>query len=288
MVTPNPEGLFDMKMRFAVVIILCLFAGGLLLSCHKGGGSVFKQVFNEVEAPLAKNKAASGQARAAELPDTSKIQRRIILNGDISITVKSVDDAVKKIRSLQDKAGGYMTSMSVEDVGSGVKQGEITIRVPQRRFENVLEQVRKLGKVEEENVSGEDVTDEYVDLESRLRNMERQEARYLEVLDKAGSISDILRVEEQLNRIRGDIEVLTGRLNQLQNKTDFATLTISLSERAPVAKPDAWSFRSTLGNAVRAFLSTVNVIIRVGIWLGVFLPFLIVIYLLIRWIRRRR
>lgn len=283
-----------MKIRIAAIFLFVL--AGCILASSCDVGAVHKEAPPPPPRSVARvmqKEPSEREPDAAGLPDSAGMQRRFILDGNMTLTVKSVVDALQQIRSIQEAEGGYMTNMSTgsesaSEYVDGSAQGSITIMVPQHRFEAVMARIRKLGKVEDENISGTDVTDEFMDMRARLRNLQRQETRYLDLLDKSASVSDILKVEEQLNRVRGEIEVLTGRVTQLQNKTDYATLTVSLMVKPPVVKPDRWSFKGTLNNAARAFLLTINLLIRAAIWLGVFLPLFIGFFLLLRWIVRRR
>lgn len=291
-----------MRTKITVLIILCALVGAVLGSCSRGkymqradgpATSAEKAPSSRIDREARSESAASSLSDLAQAAETPRptADRRIILNGSISLTVKSVPEAVKRIRTIQAAAGGYMNSSSMDLAGDDTREGTVVIRIPQDAFDAALAKIRKLGKVESETVKGEDVTDQFVDAEAHLRNLNREEERILLILERSGSITDVLQVEQELSRVRGDIEQITGRLNQLRNQIEYATLTVNLSETpppAPVAEPGTWNFRGTLGNAVRAFLGFVNVLIRAAIWLGVFLPFLIVLYIVARIVRRRR
>ena len=124
-----------------------------------------------------------------------------------------------------------------------------------------------MGTLQEENVSLDDVTEQYIDLEARLENLKRQEKRYLEILEMATTVEDVLTVETQLERIRGDIESLQGSLNYLDNRIDLSTIQVQLSE------PEKITHESGIGKAfseaAEAFLAAIRGII---IFMGFFVP----------------
>jgi len=166
-----------------------------------------------------------------------------------------------------------------------VETGYVTVRVPQQDFEDAVKEIEAVGTLEEERISIEDVTEQYIDLKARLENAKNQEEAYLEILNMATTVEDVLKVEIQLERIRGDIESLQGRLNYMENRTNFSTVQVRLSE------PEKITHESGIGRAfsqaIDAFLSAVRGII---IFLGFFIPiafFLTCVALLGRFVYRK-
>jgi len=193
---------------------------------------------------------------------------------------KTYDRAVFICESV----GGYITSSNSSATEGSLTSGTLTIRVPVKAFEKVLAQLRKLGKVQSVTISGEDVTEEYVDLESRLKNLRAQEAILLKLMEKATSIQDTIAVESRLADIQMQIEQILGRKNYLDNRVTFATVQLTLFE--PSAEPIVGcGFREALEKAARAFVASVNGMI---LFLGAVGPYLIltgmwiVIYLQLR------
>src|SRR5207244_3066349 len=120
--------------------------------------------------------------------------------------------------------------------GLGRLSSTIQSRVPFTRFEHWLQQIQALGKVLEEQVTAEDVTEEFVDSQARLHNLTQTELRLLEHLNRTARLADILLVEKELSRVRGEIEQLEGRLRFLQHRIAFSTITVELRE-APRTQP---------------------------------------------------
>jgi len=169
-------------------------------------------------------------------PETTKLTtlevvgRMVIYTAQMSLEVEDVDVAVNQIRSIAEGVGGFLQSVSVS--GKERKTGSITIRVPQEEFYNVMQLIEGIGEVTRKSVSGEDVTEQYIDLEARLKNAEREEARLLAILGNATEVSDILMVEKELMRVRETIEQLTGQLQYLERRVAYSTIYVYLEEPA--------------------------------------------------------
>lgn len=215
--------------------------------------------------------------------------RMMIMNGDMRLEVKTFAPVYERILAAAKEMGGYVSSSSSwQNSETGAKSGTITLRVPSRHFDRVLDEVGKLGMVTSKEVKGNDVTEEFVDLKSRLKNYNAEEQQYLIVMKKAVRIPDILAVERELGRIRGEIEHITGRMKYIMAMVDYSTLTVSIYERmSPTLPLSFWDFPKTVRNAVSAFLTVVISIVRAGIWIVVFSPFLMASFLL-RWLYAKR
>ncbi|MDC3413218.1 DUF4349 domain-containing protein [Terrihalobacillus insolitus] len=158
--------------------------------------------------------------------------RKIIYNANLSVEVKDFEVSVNDIQAQITEAGGYIVNSSTNGGADGKRlYGQVTARIPQERFRNFLKTVEKESmKVLESNVTGEDVTEEYVDLESRLKSKKVVEKRLLDFMEKAEKTEDLLKISADLANVQEEIEQITGRMNYLQNKADLATVTINISE----------------------------------------------------------
>src|SRR2546428_420241 len=130
---------------------------------------------------------------------------------------------------IAEVAGGFIADSSYAAAGS-MPEGTFVLRVPAPRFADVLSQVASLGHVQQRRISGQDVTEEYVDLQARIRNLERYEQRLLAFVDRAAKVSDLLAIEQELARVRGEIEMLTGRARHLDRQLDLASIHVSAHE----------------------------------------------------------
>ena len=145
--------------------------------------------------------------------------------------------------------------------------GRLVIRVPESSFNQALETVKKLGRARGERVTGQDVTEEYIDVESRLGALRVHETRLLELLGQAKSVDDLLRVESELVRVRTDIEALTRRMRYLERMVSYSTLEVSLRETEDLGVSPA---ERLWRRVVEAFLKTLQAVAEMAAKLVVF------------------
>lgn len=168
------------------------------------------------ERPLARLAADKGTDSAVPVS-----QRMLIYTGRLGMAVADIEASVQATRRLADEVGGYMLTMSANS---------ITIRVPAKQFFPVLERLKALGQTLSKNISAEDVTDEYTDLQLRLKNAEALRDRLVAILEKAANVKDTLEVERELNRVREEIERIKGRIAQLDKLIAFSTIEVSFTQ----------------------------------------------------------
>ncbi len=179
-------------------------------------------------------------------------ERLVVFTARLELEVEDVEAAIDAVRLLAESQGGFVSTVNTRD-----ERGSITIRVPQRRFHDAVEEIEELGEVKSRSLQGEDVTEEYVDLQAELTNMERQEQRLLEIMEMGDTVESVLKVERELERVRGRIESLQGRINYLDSRVELATITVNLNlepEEEPEVKL-AWFPEVDWGEPVRAGLS---------------------------------
>lgn len=283
----------------AIVLAIALALGGCMGAQDKAPEPVTSEQAAAERglggAPAEKRmphaESASSPADASKPSET----RHIIRRAEVSLLVSSVPGAVEEVRALAKSKGGYVSSESLDTSSGQIPNGSLTLRVPVARFDETLAAFGSLGEVQSRHVSAEDVTLEFVDTESRLRNLQREEAQFLKVLERSGSIRDVLAVERELSRVRGEIEQTTGRLRQLGNLIDLATITVNLSARSQQAVTSPWDLAPVVRNAWQDAQeqlagSTARALSGL-VWVGAYLVPLAVpsllLYLLIGWILAR-
>jgi Domain of unknown function (DUF4349)/Putative zinc-finger len=204
----------------------------------------------------------AGAPYAAQPPSSGEPlpYRRVIRTGHVGLEVEKFDEVSRRLLAIAEGAGGFVADSSYADQG-GVPRGTFVLRVPAARFSDVMRQIEGLGTVQSRQVSGQDVTEEFVDLEARVRNLERQEARLLTFMDRATKIPDLMAIENEVSRVRGEIERLTGRLRFLSNKVDLATIQAEVSQKSKKAPGGFWNFERTTARIQAAFLNTVRQIL---------------------------
>jgi hypothetical protein len=233
------------------------------------------------------------------VPVAHHVNRMIIKNGELSLLVADTDRAVDQVTQIATDTLGYIITAHTW-YQDGVKYATMTIGVPVAEFETALRRLRALAiKVLSENASGTDVTDQYVDLESRLRNLEATEIRLRALLDKAEKVGEALQVNLELAEITGQIEQVKGQMNYLSDRSAYSTITVHLSPDVPTPTPTpyVWQPGETAGNALSVLGDNLRALTGGFIWLTiVFGPFALLVGLLLwsglrlrrRWLGRRR
>lgn len=190
------------------------------------------------------------QARFAAFQPPQIASRRIIFDADIRLVVKKVADAENEINKYLKQVDGYIAEASVDRTQGEELTGHWKVRVPVNKFDSFLDEVAKLGVAENRRQTAQDVTEEYVDLEAQITNKKRLEERIVALLkDATGKIKDVLEVENQLSRVRGEIEQLEGRFRYLTNRTDFTTVSIIAREEENYVPPAAPTFTNRIARA---------------------------------------
>ena len=222
------------------------------------------------------------------LPPTE--ERMILRTGEMSLVVEDVTQASEEIAQLARRFDGYVVSSRISGEEEEMR-GWISIRVPDEKFELALAQLRNLAvRVKSESTSSQDVTEEYVDLKSRLKNAEATEQQYLALLEKAEDVEDILRIYESLSRVRQEIEQIKGRMQYLERTSSMSLISVHL-EPESTAKPlvrAGWSALEILKSAARGIVIAGQVLGTLAIWLIIFIPIWGTILGIILWRRRRK
>lgn len=194
----------------------------------KGDWDVAKSSAESAPAPgrdgaAARPVAFQDPAKAAVAPEA--VARKVIYTADLKIVVTTIEPALVKARDLAEKAGGYLQNQT---------KNSITLRIPAEKFQAVLEQIEGLGSVADRQVKSDDVTDQFIDLEARLKNARTVETRLRELLARAKDVKEALEVERALTRIGEEIERFEGRLKLLRTLVALSTVTVEFSTKANV------------------------------------------------------
>ncbi len=293
-----------MKTHVRVLALFILLSALVLSAC---GASAATEVFSEqvaMEAPAAAEEpipqsAAEADAAAKQegesssaLPENAVFNtgaespaaanHMIIKSADIKLLVESTDNAVDRATQVVGDAGGYIISSRVWYQpyydGENYKYATITIGVPVQQFERTLSRLRGLAvQVLDETASGEDVTDQFVDLQSQLTNLEATRDRIKSFLEQATTVDEALRINQELSNIEAQIEQIKGQMNYLQDRSSYSTITINFEPvlpeilPTPTPEPEPWQPGETLGNATKALTSAYQGIVDLLIWVFVVL-----------------
>jgi len=262
------------RSKLAVILVLCIISAsaGFLLATLPGlkGPTEYSTIDTwsdkglPAQVPQPIPTPGSGGVIASESHDSGiNTERKIIQRASLSIEVVDFQASSDALFRIVEQSNGFVSDSNSYVTATGHKRGDITIRVPKDKFLSVIRELEQLGTVQSKQISGEDITEEYIDLQARLNNSERQEKRLLEILDKAEEVKDILEVERELERVRGEIEQLTGRITYLENRVELATISVSLYEPEPITQ--SWGIRDALRSAFLGFVAVIRgLIIAVG------------------------
>lgn len=299
------------KPKFWIVLGIAVLSMTLLAACAESAPRpetvdvmVEREVVVPVEAPAAPMEPgfageAVSQAPSADLGSVS--ERMIIRSAELAVVVEDTETALIEIREVATALNGYVSNSNVWRADERLR-GTITIRVPAESFDVAMDQIKDLAvEVERENISGQDVTEEYTDLSARLRNLAATEEELLalltEVRERTRKAEDVLAVHRELTNIRGQIEQIQGRMQYLERMTALATINVELipGQDKPIVEA-GWQPVRTARAALRALIDTGQFLADALIWLLVYIlpvllvlliPLIVLVVLGRRWRRRR-
>ncbi|NMC52897.1 MAG: DUF4349 domain-containing protein [Chloroflexi bacterium] len=266
-----------------------------------------------MEAPAAAEPAMemdsgfTANSYSGDTVQAQAVERIVIKNASLSIVVVDPAVAMDTIGKMAESMGGFIVSSnlykSYTSQGVEVPAGDITIRVPADGLTSALDRVKGLVEdpktdIRNENVSGQDVTQEYTDLQSRLRNLEEAEAQLREIMASATKTDDVLQIFNELTRVREEIEVLQGQINYYNEASRLSSISVSIISKASVEPLTVagWQPVGVARDALQALVDAFQFIVNALIWIVLFiLPVLLLIllpiylvFLAIRALVRRR
>ena len=240
--------------------------------------------------------ARAGTAQAA----SEAIERKIIRNGKLTIESDSPTEGQSKITTIAESMGGFVITSEFKQGGPNASETVIiTVRVPATQFNEALEKFRTTGnRVLNENVTGQDVTEEFLDLEARVKTQKALEAQFLEIMKQAKNVSDALEVQTQIANVRTEIERMEGRKRYLQNQSSLSTITITLQTPAPIIISTSTTgfghsikqaFAEGIDLAANIILGLIRlIIVLIPIALFIFLPLALVLRFMLRRMRSNK
>jgi hypothetical protein len=256
-----------------------------------GAGTVGRFAANDADVKPVSLEEADNARTAAEAFD-----RKIIRNAEVVLEVDDPGEAQLGVSDIATQFGGFVVTSEMTMSGSS-RRVTITMRVPAENFGEAIKALRAAGvKLLHEKVTGQDVTEEYIDLQARIRTKQALEAQFLEIMKQARTVEDALEVQRQIADVRGEIERLEGRRRFLENQSSLSTIKITLNGPTPVVHTSGTSFgdhvRRAFGDAIDTgsaiiigFIRFVGVMTPVVLLIGV--PAFFVLRYLWRRLRRR-
>lgn len=296
--------------RILIISILLACYSILFVSCadspvpEAADFEVMAEPMEEVQGDPEQPSAAVAMDQAviyntgadADLNSSLRSNRLIIKNAEIKLLVDNSDTAIDRTTQIISDVGGYIISSRVwyEEWGDNLlKYSTITIGVPSDQFERTLQRLRDVAiRVLDENATGEDVTVEYVDLQSQIKNLEATRDRIKGFLDVAENVEEALTVNEELSKIEGQIEEIQGRINYLADRSAYSTITITIEPELkdlptltpqPTRTPIPWNASETYSRAKNSLVVTYRGFFDLLIWIGIVIVPVVGPFVLIGW-----
>lgn len=167
--------------------------------------------------------------------------RKIIRNADVTMEVDSTTDAQHRVTSIAEANGGFVVTSEAKqrennDPSKRTLDIKLVVRIPSEKFGPALDQIKQLaGNLPAENVTGQDVTEDFIDLEARIKTQRALESQFLEIMKQADSVSEAMEVQRQIADVRTDIEKLEGRKRFLENRSSLSTITVNIQTPRVIA-----------------------------------------------------
>lgn len=214
------------------------------------------------------NQAKSAKETAAiEVPN-----KMVIYQADLQLRVKKFEQTVRSIEEKAKSYGGYISVSNVIKEGKEQISGNMTIRIPQKHFQAFLHDAEgQAAEVLQRNITGQDVTEEYVDLESRLKSKRVVEERLLTFLKGAAKTEDLLKISADLAAVQEEIEIIEGKMKFLENQTDFSTVNITLYENKVIVPDIEKDKLNTWEKTKQQFMKSTNMLLAALSGLVVFI-----------------
>lgn len=253
------------KNKLGLLLILAALAAGFFFGRRPSPG-VYPTPMIAPPNTLTGEKTIPMEGReyappAETLEETTSISERLVIkSAALSLLVKDVRESVSKMQKLAEGFGGFVvdSNVSVIDQKKENLSAWVTIRVPVEKFDDALASLKESAvKVSSEQISGEDVTEQYTDLQSRLRNLEATEAQLLKIMERAGEIKDVLAVQQELTRVSEQIETTRGRIKFLEESAAMSKITAYFATEEgelPIVE-ERWSPLTTVKEGLRALAS---------------------------------
>lgn len=215
--------------------------GGFLSASNESMPDAFYDVAHDLDQQAAAPAVEPSPVSASAATQAETSGRSIISTSSVTVEVGAISDAMSQLRGIAESVGGFIESMSTSG-GEDPLRGNVTIRIPGAEFFTTIERIKALGTTTNEQVTSEDVSEQVIDLQARLRSEQAKEVSFITLLDRADSVSDVLSIERELSRVRTEIERLEGQLGFIERRVSLASIHVAFTKPAEIfARPPAAS-----------------------------------------------
>lgn len=232
------------------------------------------------EASVTKASAPDKPTQGANQAPQPRPQ--LVKTAEIALVVNSLDDTLPEISQIIQQQQGDLLKLEDNKSQNGNRRqtASLQIRVPQDKLETTLDALAKLGTVQRRNISAEDVTNQLVDFQARVRNLRKTESTLLQIMNRSGSVGDVLKVAQELSNIRQSIEQIDAQLQSLTNRVAYSTITLHLEAAVSTTTPQqplGLQIQDTWNNATHSVSELTTGFIRLAIWLVAYSPYLLLL-----------
>jgi hypothetical protein len=295
------------KIFLSAFLVLILLSVGFWMGQEKREDLIgWDQNFSEVSSEEAYFKGELDMASSSiaprdfpvpssgDLSEYSSVETKIIRTANLSLLVENTEEFIPRVQTMVEGFKGFVEYSSTWVEVDETTSGTMTLRVPSKDFSSAMESIKKMATVvKSESVSGQNVTEEYIDLQARLKTLQAEEAQYLAILERASTVEEILKVTDYLSNVRAEIESLQGRLQYLENQTDYSTITLAVYEEASLISPtENWQpvivFKEAFNQLIQFARWTVEALIWVVVFAGPVLVFFGLIYSIWRFLAPKK
>ncbi len=255
-------------------ILLSVLSALILGSLSCDGARYEKAATNTAPRPVAEAEVAKTAEQAesrygdvkfdkVSLSDSEKVEetsaavdRKIIRNAELTLEVPSTTDTQQRIVSIAEAHGGFVVTSEAkqrdsQEPAQRTLDIKLVVRIPENQFGAALDQIRGLGgNISDSKISGQDVTEEFIDLEARIKTQKALELQFLQIMKQATKIADAMEVQRQIADVRTEIEKLEGRKRFLENRSSLSTITVNIITPKPMVVVPTTGFRHSVGEAV--------------------------------------
>lgn len=293
-----------MKKAFILLAILSLFVSACAAAkntTYSADHSLPGGVPAPMESPALQGSGERSFSEVANYDAAETIERMVIKNATLTLAVIDPGLSMERVSQLAEEMGGYVVSANLYqtylDNGVKVPRASITIRVPAEQLDEAMSRIKQETDqpIIQENISSQDITGDYTDLASRLRNLEAAEAQLQKIMDQAIKTEDVLSVYSQLTQVREQIELIKGQMQYYEQSVALSSISVELmaNEAVQPLTIGGWQPVGVAKDALQALINGFQFLVNAGIWILLFVaPILLMVglppFLVIRWVVRWR
>ncbi len=278
------NGSADPRHKHAL-LLSALLGGVFLTSCEAG---MENQVSAPESAPAISTQNAAGidtfadEAQRQQQFEPQAFRTQLIKKATLTLVVNSLDKSIQEVLAIAKQHQGDLLGLEDRKPPNNTARHTVSIqiRVPQNQLDTILSKLTTLGSVQSRTITAEDVADQLVDNQARLRNLQKTEITLLGIMQRSGSVGDVLKVAQELSNVRQSIEQINAQIKSLQNQIAYSTITLKL-EAAVSTTTSQRSLNSevqeTWNNSTYSLKEFSFGLLRLGIWLIVYSPYLLLV-----------